>query len=190
MPVAARMRKRVPPAESVSILTKAAPPCGSGWLRAFLVATVLTACASGLVVQELQGRVVRVADGDTVTVLDQAKVQHRIRLAGIDAPERGQPCGERAKDHLSSVVAGRQVVVAWDKRDRYGRMVGKVLLDGRDVNLAMVQAGLAWHYKAYALEQSEEDRLTYSRAEDSARRSRTGLWVDPHPMAPWDWRRR
>jgi endonuclease YncB( thermonuclease family) len=151
---------------------------------------ILAACAGGLVAQELPGRVVRVADGDTITVLDQSKVQHRIRLAGIDAPERRQPYGARAKDHLSSLVAGRQVVVAWQKRDRYGRIVGKVLLDGRDINLAMVRAGLAWHYKAYALEQAEKDDLTYSGAEDSARQRRTGLWGYPHPMAPWDWRRR
>jgi endonuclease YncB( thermonuclease family) len=168
--------------------------CFVGSLRAFLMsfvlALVLAASASDLAAKELSGRVVRVADGDTITVLDPAKVQHRIRLAGIDAPERAQPYGARAKDHLASLVAGRQVVIAWQKQDRYGRIVGKVLLNGRDINLVMIDAGLAWHYKAYAKEQSEADRVSYANAEHRARAREAGLWADPHPVAPWLWRSR
>ncbi len=114
------------------VLKTALPQYARGPLRAFLVSLVLTlvlaASANGSAAEELSGRIVRVADGDTITVLDAARVQHRIRLAGIDAPERGQSYGARAKDHMSSLVGGHQVVVAWQKRDRYGRIVGKVML--------------------------------------------------------------
>jgi endonuclease YncB( thermonuclease family) len=139
--------------KGMTIFTKRTSPTCPCWLRAFVVAFFLAAFASGPIAKELSGRIVRVADGDTVTVLDRAKVQHRVRLAGIDAPERAQPYGARAKDHLAALVAGRQVVVEWQKQDRYGRIVGKVLLSGRDINLAMIDAGLAWHYKEYAPEQ-------------------------------------
>jgi endonuclease YncB( thermonuclease family) len=102
----------------------------------------------------LIGKVVRVADGDTVTVLDVSNTQHRIRLQGIDAPERKQPFGRKSGEYLANAVAGKTVVVEWDKRDRYGRIVGKVVLEGEDMNLRQIEGGLAWHYKKYAVEQS------------------------------------
>ena len=138
--------------------------------------------------QMVSGKVVSVADGDTVTVLDADRVQHKIRLSGIDAPERSQAFGRRSKEHLASLVAGRQVAVEADKTDRFGRSVGKILLEGRDINLAMVVAGLAWHYKKYEREQPAYDRLLYSRAEHEAREGRLGLWRDVETMAPWEWR--
>jgi endonuclease YncB( thermonuclease family) len=138
--------------------------------------------------QMVVGKVVSVADGDTVTVLDADRVQHKIRLSGIDAPERSQAFGRRSKEHLASLVAGMQVAVEADKTDRFGRSVGKILLEGRDINLAMVVAGLAWHYKKYEREQPAYDRLLYSSAEQEARERRLGLWRDVEPMAPWDWR--
>jgi endonuclease YncB( thermonuclease family) len=95
----------------------------------------------------LTGRVVRVTDGDTIVVLDSSDTQHKIRLTGIDAPERKQAFGTKSKEHLSDSVAGRFVVVDYDKRDRYERILGKVLLNGEDMNLEQVRAGLAWHYK-------------------------------------------
>lgn len=143
----------------------------------------LPVLATGLV-----GKVVSVADGDTVTVLDAGKLQHKIRLSGIDAPERAQAFGKRSREYLASMVAGKQVAVETDKTDRFGRSVGKVLLQGRDVNLAMVASGMAWHYKKYQREQSSSDRLLYDSAEQEAREQRAGLWRDPEPMAPWDWR--
>jgi micrococcal nuclease len=138
----------------------------------------------------LQGRVVRVIDGDTVVVLDAEKTQHRIRLAGIDAPERKQPFGQRSKQYLASQIAGQDVIVDWDKHDRYHRIVGKIIYDGQDVDLAMVRAGLAWWYRHYAHEQSAADRVLYEDAEDKAKAERKGLWVDPNPMPPWEWRHR
>lgn len=92
----------------------------------------------------LSGRVVGIADGDTITVLDNTNTQHKIRLAGIDAPEKKQPFGNNSKKMLSSLVFGKTVDVDWDKRDRYGRLVGKVIIDGVDANLEQIKYGLAW----------------------------------------------
>jgi endonuclease YncB( thermonuclease family) len=136
----------------------------------------------------LAGRVVRVLDGDTLEVLDSALEPHRVRLAGIDAPESGQPFGTRAKQGLLALAAGRELSVHWHKRDRYGRLVGKLFDSELDLNLAMIRAGLAWWYREYASEQSAVDRLVYEGAETKARALRVGLWGEGSPMAPWDWR--
>jgi endonuclease YncB( thermonuclease family) len=138
----------------------------------------------------LPGKVVRIVDGDTLVLLDSTNTQHRIRLQGIDTPERKQPYGTRAKQQLGALVAGKQVVIEYEKRDRYGRIIGKVMHQGQDAGLALIEAGLAWHYKRYQSEQSREDRVAYADAEDDARAARRGLWADAAPVAPWDWRRR
>lgn len=135
------------------------------------------------------GQVVGVTDGDTITVLDDQRTQHKIRLAGIDAPEKAQAFGQRSKEHLSSLVFGKQVTVEAAKQDRYRRTVGKVIIDGRDANLSMVVDGFAWHYKKYEGEQSPSDRLLYADAEREARLERRGLWVEPVALAPWNWRK-
>ena len=122
-------------------------------------------------------------------VLDGSNTQHKIRLQAIDAPERGQAFGTKSKEHLSGYVAGKTVTVEYDKLDRYGRVIGKVLLDGEDMNLEQIQAGLAWHYKKYQGEQTIDDRVAYSDAEMDARRHGRGLWADGSPMAPWDYRK-
>jgi endonuclease YncB( thermonuclease family) len=134
-------------------------------------------------------RVVGVSDGDTITVLDRSNNQHKIRLAGIDAPESRQAFGERAKQQLSDLVFGKTVTVLFDKQDRYGRTVGKVLFDGVDVNLAMLRAGMAWFYRAYASEQPVADQADYAAGETEAREAVRGLWGDAKPTAPWAWRR-
>ena len=139
--------------------------------------------------ETLTGRVVKITDGDTVHVLDSAKERHKIRLQGIDTPERKQPFGKKAKEYLSSLVAGETVQVDWNKRDRYKRIVGKIVYQGQDINLEMVRAGLAWWYKGYAREQNAGDRVLYEAAETDARENRRGLWVDPQPVAPWEWRK-
>ena len=136
----------------------------------------------------VSGKVIGVLDGDTVEMLDASKTTHRIRLAGIDAPEKAQPFGQRAKEHLSDLVFGKQVVAQAGKSDRYGRTVGKVMVTGVDANLEQVKTGFAWHYKQYASEQSVSDRALYSSAEEEARSTRVGLWRDPKPMPPWEWR--
>lgn len=138
----------------------------------------------------LTGLIVKVTDGDTVQVLDASKTTHKVRLAGIDAPESGQAFGTKAKRRLLELVGGQTVTVEYSKRDRYRRIVGKLIVDGRDVNLVMVRDGLAWWYKKYAGEQSLVDRRLYEAAEDQAQAGRVGLWSDPNAMAPWDWRHR
>jgi endonuclease YncB( thermonuclease family) len=139
--------------------------------------------------QTLTGRVVSVADGDTVTVLDSNDTQHRIRLEGIDAPERRQPFGSKSKESLAAMIFGKEVTVVSGKTDQYGRLVGKFLLDGKDVNLEQVKAGMAWHYKFYEDEQTTEDRELYAKAEDDARAARRGLWQDPNPVEPYQFRK-
>jgi endonuclease YncB( thermonuclease family) len=153
------------------------------WVAALFLLVVVSAQA-----ETFQGRVVGVADGDTITVLDADNTQHKVRLSGIDAPEKAQAYGQRSKQSLSGLVFGKSVVVETTKRDRYGREVGKVLADGLDVNLEQVNRGLAWHYKAYQREQPPADRTTYSEAEQAAREARTGLWQDPEPVPPWEFR--
>ena len=139
---------------------------------------------------DFTGDVVGVADGDTITVLDADKVQHKIRLTGIDAPEKKQPFGNRSKQSLSDMVFNKIVTVETDKRDRYGRELGKVLAGGKDVNLEQVRAGLAWHYKAYERTQSAADRQAYAAAENEAKAAKRGLWVVADPTPPWEWRHR
>ena len=136
-----------------------------------------------------EGRVVSVQDGDTITVVDSSSANHRIRLQGIDAPEKGQAFGTRSKQTLSDAVFDKVVSIEWTKHDRYRRIVGRVLLNGRDVCLDQITTGMAWHYKYYQDEQTLEDRRLYADAEDSARISRSGLWVDQNPIPPWDFRR-
>ena len=164
--------------------------------------TLLSAFAwAGPAPNVLNGKVVAVADGDTITVLDGNRVQHKIRLAGIDAPEKAQPFGDRSKQSLARAVMGKQVRVDWTKQDRYGRIVGTIWVAPNgtgctgpacpktlDVNLAQLTVGLAWHFKKYQNEQSPEERERYAFAEEEARARKAGLWSEPDPVRPEDWR--
>lgn len=135
------------------------------------------------------GTVVGVADGDTLTLLAADRVSHRIRLDGIDAPERSQPFGQRARQSLAALAHGRTALADCGKQDRYGRAVCRVTVDGIDVGLEQVRRGLAWHYTRYAHEQPAQVRGDYAQAERQARDERIGLWTIPQPVAPWDYRR-
>ena len=147
---------------------------------------------------DIAGRVVAVTDGDTIKVLDSTNTQHKVRLTGIDAPERGQPFGNKSREHLASMVAGKEILVESDKNDRYGRVLGKVWVQPSDcptcgktldANHAQLLAGMAWWYRYYAKEQSPEDQGRYESAEDEARKRKWGLWADPSPINPYDWRK-
>ena len=151
-----------------------------------LIFSVCTASASKI----LQGKVVSVADGDTITVLDAEKNQHKIRLQGIDAPEKAQAFGAKSKQALYEMVHGKTVQVSFEKSDKYGRILGKVLLDGQDICHQQIKAGLAWHYKKYQNQQPLVDRDAYSASETAAKSEKLGLWSDPQPVAPWDFRKR
>ena len=149
---------------------------------------LLAVCASVHAQPRTDVRVVGVTDGDTITVIDAKRQQLKVRLAGIDAPEKTQDFGNRAKQNLSRLVFGKTVTLESRKVDRYGRLVGKVLIGQTDANLEQIKAGLAWHYREYASEQSVTDRLAYSNAEARARSSRLGLWSLTNPVPPWDFR--
>ena len=136
------------------------------------------------------GKVINVADGDTITVVDDTNIHHKIRMAGIDAPEKRQAFGNVSKQSLVEQVAGQSVAVEWAKVDKYGRKVGKVLLAGLDCNLVQIKRGLAWHYKQYQREQSSIDQQSYAAAEIEARGAKVGLWRDADPVPPWEFRHR
>lgn len=154
--------------------------------KALLCLVLALACTA--YAETVTGRVVGVADGDTITVLDADKVQHKIRLAGIDAPEKKQSFGNRSKESLSDLVFDKTVNVETEKRDRYGRQIGKVLVNGQDVNLVQVERGMAWFYRQYQREQSPNDRRLYEAAEDAAKADKRGLWHDAGPVPPWEFR--
>ena len=160
----------------------------SAMLRYLLICLTLL-YTSQICADVLHGRVVGIADGDTITVLDSNNTQYKIRLAGIDAPEKKQPFGQVSKKSLSDLVFDKTVLVDWSKTDRYGRLVGKVLVNDLDVNLEQVRLGLAWHYSKYKKEQPFENRLMYLHAQEDAAAAKQGLWVEPKSVAPWDWRK-
>ena len=138
----------------------------------------------------IEGLVVGVADGDTITVLDQQKNTYKIRLQGIDAPEKKQAFGEKSKQSLHDLVHSKQVRIEYDKEDKYGRIVGKVTVDDVDVCLQQLLLGMAWHYKKYQNEQSVSDRALYSDTELKSKSLKLGLWTDDTPMPPWEFRKK
>lgn len=133
----------------------------------------------------LVGTVVKVIDGDTFDMVDGGRRTYRIRLQSIDAPERNQAFGNASTRSLASMIKGREVVVEWIKIDEYNRRVGKVLLDQQDVCLEQIRSGMAWHFKRYQFEQSDQERELYDRIEIEARAARKGLWADAEPIQPW-----
>jgi len=146
------------------------------------LALPLSTTLNAATVPGIVGQVVGVHDGDSITVLTADKTQVKVRLEGIDAPELKQAFGTRAKQALSDLVFGKQVLVKVTGHDRYKRTLGRIICGGLDVNLQMVKRGLAWRYDKY----SKEAALGAAQAE--ARTAARGLWSDPHPVPPWEWR--
>jgi endonuclease YncB( thermonuclease family) len=130
------------------------------------------------------GKVVGVSDGDTITILTDAKESVKVRLYGIDAPEAKQAFGQRAKQELSSLVFGKIISVEVKDKDRYGRTVGRITLDQLPVNVEMVRRGYAWWYRDYAKKDVE-----LATAEADAKNNKRGLWADKNPIPPWQFRR-
>ena len=131
----------------------------------------------------LAGKVVGIADGDTFTLLLPDNTTKKIRMHGIDAPERKQAYGTVARERLSALIFSKQVTVEQTDIDQYGRIVGITYVEGQSVNEEMLRSGLVWHYKEY------DDNPRWADLERAARNSRTGLWQDRAPVAPWEWRR-
>jgi len=129
-----------------------------------------------------EGKVVGISDGDTIKVLKNGK-QVKIRLASIDCPEKGQPYGQAAKKFTTKMVAGKIVKIWPTDTDRYGRTVAFVFYDGKNLNKELLSSGLAWHYKQY----SRDPEL--AKLEFKARSARIGLWSEPDPIPPWEYRR-
>jgi endonuclease YncB( thermonuclease family) len=133
--------------------------------------------------ETLTGRVVAIADGDTLTLLTPDRRQIKVHLHGIDTPESHQPWGTRARQALSDLAFQKSVRVEVQDTDRYGRTVGRVYAGAVDVNAELVRRGMAWVYTRY----NRDPALPVLEAE--ARAARRGLWADPRPVPPWDWRR-
>ena len=133
---------------------------------------------------QLKGKVISIADGDTITVIDQNKEQHKIRLAEIDAPEKKQAFGTKAKEALADKVFDHEVTVKYKTKDRYGRIVGYVYLDNRLINKEMVEEGFAWQYTTYSKSKD------YGDLQAQAKKNKVGLWKDESPTPPWEFRKK
>ncbi len=131
----------------------------------------------------IKGKVIKIADGDTFTLLTSDTQKYKIRLLDIDCPEKGQPHGKGAKQMLASFIFGKEVWVEYKKKDRYGRILGHVYIQDVFVNMVLVDSGYAWHFKKYSKNEQ------FAIAEARARENRLGLWQDKYPIAPWDWRK-
>jgi endonuclease YncB( thermonuclease family) len=133
----------------------------------------------------ITGKVNSVIDGDTITILDANNQQLTIRLEGIDAPENNQDFGARSRQSLSDLVFGKTIIVLNPKKDQYGRIIGKVGLDSKDINFEQIDRGMAWFDRPYAKELRPQDAKAYERAETNAKEDRRGLWREASPMPPW-----
>lgn len=149
---------------------------------AHVTALALALLVSTATAQTITGKVVGVSDGDTITLLDALKKQTKVRLAQIDAPEKAQDFGAVSKDSLSGLVFGKSVNVEVETIDKYGRTVGKVLVNGVDANLEQVKKGMAWVYRQYAKDQA------YFSAEEAAKSAKLGLWSRADAVPPWEFR--
>lgn len=152
-------------------------------MRRILI-TILIMLPLLLSAQTLKGKAVSIADGDTFTLLVNDNEQVKIRIDGIDAPEKKQDFGNRAKQYLSDMIWNQELIVKVSKKDRYGRSIGKVSTpEIPDVGLEMIKAGLAWQYRDY------NNDKTYSEAERLARENKKGLWIYKNPVRPQDFRK-
>lgn len=168
-----------------------------------IASVILSTLCSIAQAETLTGWVSHIADGDTITVLDYSNQQYKVRLMGIDAPEKYQAYGNRSHQNLGALLNGRDVVVEWNKKDRYGRIIGKVMVTpfdspcrnqpdcpkSLDAGLEQIKSGQAWWYRSYAKEQAQEDRSKYEQTEFEAKIHRNGLWAGTNPVPPWDFRR-
>ncbi len=134
--------------------------------------------------ETLAGKCVAIADGDTLTLLTADKRQVKVRLEGIDAPEKKQPFGNEARQALAELTFGKKISVRISGTDRYGRTLGIVTADRADVNAEMVRRGLAWHYKQFSKDP------TLARLETEAREKKIGLWSRSDPVPPWEFRKK
>lgn len=154
-----------------------------------IAAAYLAALPAGIATADaIDATVVRVEDGDSLIVRDARGRELEVRIVGIDAPELGQAGGDESREHLEGLVGGKQVEVRYDVIDSFGRLIGKVMLNGRDVGFEQLTSGMAWAYAFLPGGQSDEEKRLYREAQDVARRERTGIWADVSPPSPWEYR--
>jgi endonuclease YncB( thermonuclease family) len=152
----------------------------------FFIALIFSAQLNA---KEITGKVIKVVDGDTVYILTKEFKTVKTRLSFIDAPERSQAFGNKAKRYLTDLIANKNVKFISKKKDKYGREIGKIIYNGKDINLEMIYAGYAWHYKYYQKDQTPNERLRYTTAENFAKSYGTGLWKEKNAIPPWKWRK-
>ncbi|MGD9332580.1 MAG: thermonuclease family protein [Desulfobacterales bacterium] len=151
----------------------------------FIVLISLVAAAPALAGDLIAARVIGVTDGDSVIVLEDGNNRVKIRLHGVDCPEIGQASGAEAKNFTSGLSFGKAIEYRLVGIDKFGSTVATVYLDdGRELNLEIIKAGLGWYEKRYL------KRPDYADAEAQARKDKIGLWADPDPLSPWEWRRK
>ena len=160
------------------------------------ILTILLALYVTFVRADFTAKVQRVVDGDTIHVKDEAGKKFKVRLTGIDAPEQNQPYGLASTYHLRGLLLNKFVLLESKPKkgkpysvDRYKRVLAKIILDRRDINLSQVLNGYAWHFKRYQKQQSPKDRELYNQAELNAKKNKLGLWGEKNPIAPWKWRK-
>lgn len=169
----------------LATLRKEAIGYGCAIKSGLLIAGLLLSFSFPVRAESISGKVISIADGDTLTILDNYNTQTRVRLAAIDAPEKAQAFCQRGKQELSDICFGKQAAIKVVDTDRYGRSVGEVECDGIKANEAMVRSGLAWVYRKYA------KGYDYLYAiEDEAKSAKRGLWADSNPTPPWEWRKK
>ena len=144
---------------------------------------------SSQIFADIEGVISRVIDGDTVVIKSDQGINYKVRLIGIDAPEIKQGYGEEATKYLSNLILGKSLVIIGSNKDRYKRLLGKLVLDNLDINLLLIEKGMAWHYKRYQSSQEKKDQFLYSNAEKYAKVNKLGLWSKSRPIPPWEWRK-
>ncbi len=164
--------------------------CGEGFYSKISIGKSSDVCLTASRVKvrnywdkEIQGKVIKIADGDTFTLIFENDFDVRVRLNGIDCPEKSQPFSKRAKQALSDFIFAKMVVVRYKNKDGYGRVLGDVFVDGLHINKEMLKLGLSWHYKRYS------DDVELDSLERDARQNRRGLWSEKNPIPPWEWRK-
>ena len=152
-------------------------------MKRLFVSILIAFSCSFVYAQKFSVKVVSITDGDSFTAINADNLQLKIRLFGIDAPEKKQSYGNKSKEYLSSLIHGKNVMVDVQSKDRYGRYLAYVYSpEGKDVSLLMIHEGMAWHFTKY------DNNDVYEAAQNLAKKAKRGLWADPSPVAPWDFR--
>ena len=171
------------------------------FIKGFLVVIKITLIISLFLIStytfaDFDAEVVRIIDGDTIEVKNDHGLKFKIRLLGIDGPESNQRFGNESFLYLKKIINGKTVTIISPPHKNkpytlgyYKRIIGKIILNGKDINLEMIKKGMAWHFKKYKKSQHIDDRYSYNKAEVEAQEKNIGLWKNENPLPPWEWRK-